>query len=48
MDDSKTLFDLGGLWEELNSLLNLKIEVFTEKTLKPHTKEAALKEAIKL
>ena len=48
MDDSRTLFDLGGLWEELNSLFNIRIEVFKEKTLKSHIKEAALKEAIKL
>ncbi len=44
----RSLWDLGGLWIELNKLLKVKIEVFTANTLKEKIRENALNEAIKI
>lgn len=46
--DERSLWDLGGLWVELNDLLNVRIEVFTENTLKDSIRRIASKEAILL
>lgn len=44
----KSLWDLGGLWVELNELLKVRIEVFTANTLKEKVRESALSEAVKI
>ena len=46
--DNRSLWDLGGLWIELNTLLKVQIEVFTENTLKESIRRIASKEAIPL
>lgn len=46
--DERSLWDLGGLWVELNDLLEVRIEVFTENTLKDSIRRIASKEAIPL
>jgi len=48
MEPGRSLFDLGGFWSDLNSLLETRVEVFTEKTLKKRVRDGALKEAIPL
>lgn len=44
----RSLWDLGGLWAELNELLKIRIEVFTANTLKEKIRENAINEAIKI
>lgn len=44
----RSLWDLGGLWVELNELLKVRIEVFTTNTLKENIRKNALSEAIKI
>ena len=46
LKSDRSLWDLGGLWTELNTLLQVRIEVFTENTLKENIRESAFKEAI--
>ena len=48
LKDNRSLWDLGGLWIELNALLKVQIEVFTESTLKESIRRIASKEAIPL
>ena len=48
MEPGRTLFDLGGLWWELNELLPVKVDVVTEKGLKPRIKDRVLNEAVPL
>jgi predicted nucleotidyltransferase len=48
MEPGRSLFDLGGLWWELNELLPVKVDVVTEKGLKRRIKERVLKEAVPL
>lgn len=48
LKDERSLWDLGGLWMELNDLLKVRIEVFTENTLKDSIRRIASKEAILL
>ncbi|OGI10582.1 MAG: hypothetical protein A3I68_06730 [Candidatus Melainabacteria bacterium RIFCSPLOWO2_02_FULL_35_15] len=48
LKSDRSLWDLGGLWAELNLLLKVRIEVFTENTLKENIRENAFKEAIPL
>jgi predicted nucleotidyltransferase len=48
MEPGRSLFDLGGLWWELNELLPVKVDVVTEKGLKQRIKERVLKEAVPL
>jgi uncharacterized protein len=48
MEPGRSLLDLGGLWSELNTLLETKVDVFTEKSLRRRVRERALKEAIPL
>jgi len=48
MEPGRSLFDLGELWSDLNDLLPVKVDVVTEKGLKPRIKERVLKEAVPL
>lgn len=48
LEPGRTLFDLGGLWWELNELLLAKVDVVMEKGLKRRIKERVLKEAVPL
>lgn len=48
MEPGRSLLDLGGLWSDLNSLLEVRVDVFTEKTLKKRVRDRALKEAVPL
>jgi len=41
-----SLFDLGGLLEELQELLGCRVDLVTEDGLKPRLRERVLKEAI--
>ena len=43
-----SLFDLGGLLEELQELLGCRVDLVTEDGLKPRLRERVLKEAIPL
>jgi uncharacterized protein len=43
-----TLFDLGGLLEELQLLLQCKVDLVTEDGLKPGIREHVLREAVPL
>jgi uncharacterized protein len=48
LEPGRSLLDLGGLWSDLNDLLGVKVDVFTEKALKPRVRERAMKEAMPL
>ena len=48
LKNDRSLWDLGGLWTELNELLKIRIEVFTASTLKEKIRQNALSEAIKI
>jgi uncharacterized protein len=48
LEPGRSLLDLGGLWSDLNSLLGVKVDVFTEKALKPRIRERAVKKAVPL
>jgi uncharacterized protein len=48
MEPGRSLMDLGGLWYDLNDLLGIKVDVFTETTLKQRVRERAVKEAVPL
>lgn len=48
MESGRSLLDLGGLWSDLNDLLGVKVDVFTEDCLKSRIRERALKEAVPL
>jgi predicted nucleotidyltransferase len=43
-----SLFDLGGLLEDLQQLLGCRVDLVTEDGLKPRLRERVLKEAIPL
>ena len=43
-----SLFDLGGLLEDLQDLLGCRVDLVTEEGLKPRLRERVLKEAIPL
>jgi uncharacterized protein len=43
-----SLFDLGGLVEDLKELLGCRVDLVTEDGLKPHLRERVLKEAVPL
>lgn len=43
-----SLFDLGGLLEDLQELLGCRVDLVTEEGLKPHLRERVLREAIPL
>lgn len=48
MEAGRSLLDLGGLWSDLNALLGIKVDVFTEDCLKSRVRERAMKEAVPL
>jgi hypothetical protein len=48
MEPGRSLMDLGGLWWELNALLGVKVDVVTEKGLRPRIRERVLREAVPL
>lgn len=48
LEPGRSLLDLGGLWSDLNSLLEIRVDVFTENTLKKRVRDRALKEAVPL
>jgi uncharacterized protein len=45
LEPGRTLFDLGALLMELRDFLGLKVDVVTERGLKPRIREHVLKEA---
>ena len=48
LEQGRSLLDLGGLLMDLQDLLDHKVDVVTERGLRPHIREEALKEAISL
>ena len=44
----RSLFDLGGLWSDLNDLLGVHVDVVTEQGLGPRIRERVLREAVPL
>ena len=48
LEPGRSLFDLGGLLVDLQDLLGLKVDVVTEKGLRPRLRERVLKEAVPL
>jgi predicted nucleotidyltransferase len=48
MEPGRSLMDLGGLWWDLNQLLHIKVDVVTEKGLRPRLRERVLREALPL
>lgn len=48
MAPNRSLLDLGGLLMDLQELLERKVDVATERGLRPHIREAILKEAVPL
>ncbi len=48
LEPGRSLFDLGGLLDDLRHLLDREVDVVTEKGLRPRIKERVLKEAVPL
>jgi predicted nucleotidyltransferase len=48
MEPGRSLFDLGGLLMDLQNLLAQKVDVVTEKGLRPRIRDRVLKEALPL
>jgi hypothetical protein len=48
MEPGRTLFDLSGLLLDLESLLNVHVDVVTERGLRPKVRERVLSEALPL
>jgi predicted nucleotidyltransferase len=48
LEPGRTLFDLGGLLTDLETLLQQPVDVVTEKGLRPRVRERVLAEAIPL
>lgn len=48
MEPGRSLFDLGGLLMDLQNLLAQKVDVVTEKGLRPRIRDRILKEALPL
>jgi len=48
LDPDRSLFDLGGLLTELQSLLQAPVDVATEDMLRPKVREKALRDAVPL
>lgn len=48
LEAGRSLFDLGGLLMELQELLNCRVDVVTEKSLRSRIRERVLREAIPL
>lgn len=48
LESGRTLFDLGGLLTDLRALLGCKVDVITEKALRPRIRERVKREAVPL
>ena len=48
MEPGRSLFDLGGLLYELQTLLGVEVDVVTEKGLRPRIRAQVLQEAVSL
>lgn len=48
LEPGRSLFDLGGLLMELQDLLGCRVDVVTEKGLRPRIRERVLREAVSL
>jgi predicted nucleotidyltransferase len=48
LEPGRSLFDLGGLLMELQELLGCRVDVVTEKGLRPRIRERVLSEAVPL
>ena len=48
LEPGRTLFDLGGLQCDLEQLLGCRVDVVTERGLKPRMRERVLREAVPL
>jgi predicted nucleotidyltransferase len=48
LEPGRSLFDLGGLLMDLQDLLGRKVDVATEKGLRPRIRERAIREAVPL
>ena len=48
LEPGRSLFDLGGLLMDLQNLLGCKVDVITEKGLRPRIREKVLREAVPL
>ena len=48
MEPGRTLFDLSGLWLDLEAVLHTPVDVVTEKGLRPRVRERILAEAVPL
>ena len=48
MEEERSLLDLGGMLMELQELLDCKVDVVTEKGLRPRIRNRVLNEAIKI
>jgi len=48
MEPGRSLFDMGGLLMDLETLLGCKVDLATEKGLKPRIKDRVLHEAVRL
>lgn len=48
LEPGRSLMDLGGLWNELNEALGVKVDVFTVNSLREEMRERVLQEAVPL
>lgn len=48
MEPGRSLFDLGGLLYDLQTLLGVDVDVVTEKGLRPRIREQVIREAVPL
>ncbi len=48
MQQGRTLLDLVGLWQDLEELLDCKVDVVTEEGVSPYLRERIFKEAVSL
>ena len=48
LDPDRTLMDLGGLLMDLEEMLELRVDVATEETLRPKVRNQALRDAVPL
>jgi uncharacterized protein len=48
LEPNRSLMDLGGLLMDLQSLLHVRVDVATERMLRPKVREKALRDAIPL
>jgi uncharacterized protein len=48
MEPGRSLFDMGGLLIDLERLLGRRVDIVTEKGLRPHVRDQAVREAVPL